>query len=147
SLAAEGGKCRPVCVTWRRLITAGAMRQWLPRLEEVNREVRQFGVAVPGGVEHVGLSAGTTRDGQLAPSHGLLQRLQHRQKDGGARKGGKVCASAHAVSGQGPRHKTRRREIRRDDRLLQRCPEKGPRGAGNVLPGVATGVEAIPTEN
>ena len=26
-------------------------------MEEVNREVRQFGVAVPGGVEHVGLRA------------------------------------------------------------------------------------------
>ena len=46
-------------MTWRRLITAGAMRQWRPRLEEVNREVRQFGVAVPGGVEHVGLGART----------------------------------------------------------------------------------------
>ena len=31
------------------------MREWRPRLEEVNREVRQFGVAVPGGVEHLGL--------------------------------------------------------------------------------------------
>ena len=51
-LTALGGKCRSVCVgmTWRRLITAGDMRQWRPRLEEVNREVRQFGVAVPGGV-------------------------------------------------------------------------------------------------
>ena len=28
-------------------------------MEEVNREVRQFGVAVPGGVEHVGLGART----------------------------------------------------------------------------------------
>ncbi|CAN0455478.1 unnamed protein product [Laminaria digitata] len=33
-----------------------------PRLEEVNREVRQFGVAVPGGVEHVGLRARTLHD-------------------------------------------------------------------------------------
>ena len=59
SLTALGQKCRPVCVgmTWRRIITAGVMRQWRPRLEEVNREVRQFGVAVPGGVEHVGLRA------------------------------------------------------------------------------------------
>ena len=59
SLTALGEKCRPVCVgmTWRRLITAGAMRQWRPRLEEANREVRQFGVAVPGGMEHVGLRA------------------------------------------------------------------------------------------
>ena len=58
------GKCRPVCVgmTWRRLITAGAMLQWRPRLEEVNREVRQFGVAVPGGVEHVGLRARTLHE-------------------------------------------------------------------------------------
>ena len=39
-------------MTWRRLIAAG-----MPRLEEVNQEVRQFGVAVPGGAEHVGLRA------------------------------------------------------------------------------------------
>ena len=40
SLTALGEKCRPVCVgmTWGKLITAGAMRQWRPRLEEVNRE-------------------------------------------------------------------------------------------------------------
>ena len=61
SLTALGEKCRLVCVgiTWRRLITAGAMRQWRPRLEEVNREVRQFVGAVPGEVEHVGLRART----------------------------------------------------------------------------------------
>ena len=54
SLTAFGRKCRPVCVgiAWRRLITTGAMRQWWPRLEEVIREARQFGVAVPGGVKH-----------------------------------------------------------------------------------------------
>ncbi|CAN0286361.1 unnamed protein product, partial [Laminaria digitata] len=59
SLTTLGRKCRPVCVgmTWRRLITAGAMQQWRPRLEEVDRETRQFGVAVPGGVERVGLRA------------------------------------------------------------------------------------------
>ena len=33
------------------------MRQWLPRLEEANRELRQFGVVVRGGVEHVALRA------------------------------------------------------------------------------------------
>ena len=61
SLTALGEKCRLVCVgiTWRRLITAGAMRQWRPRLEEVSREVRQFVGAVPGEVEHVGLRART----------------------------------------------------------------------------------------
>ncbi|CAN0389470.1 unnamed protein product, partial [Laminaria digitata] len=59
-----GEKSLPVCVcmTWRRLITAGALRQWWPRLEEVNREVSQFGVTVPGGVEHVGLRARTLHE-------------------------------------------------------------------------------------
>ena len=48
SLTALGEKCRPVCVgmTWRRFITRGTMRQWRPQLEEVNQEVRQFGVTV-----------------------------------------------------------------------------------------------------
>ena len=64
SLTALGGKCQPVCVglTWRRLIAAGAMRQWRPRLDEVNREVRQFWVAVPGGVERMGLRASTLHE-------------------------------------------------------------------------------------
>ena len=59
-----GKKCRPVGVgmTWRRLITTGAMRQWRPRLEEVNRQVRQFGVAVPGRVVHLGLRARTLHE-------------------------------------------------------------------------------------
>ena len=49
SFTALGEECRPVCVcmTWRRLITARAMRQWRPGLDEVNREVGQFGVAYP----------------------------------------------------------------------------------------------------
>ena len=38
------------------------MRQRRPRLEEVNREVRQFGVAVPGGVEHGSLRARTLHE-------------------------------------------------------------------------------------
>ena len=51
SLTALGENCRTVCVgmAWRRFIAAWSMRQWQPRLEEVNRKVRQFGVAVPGG--------------------------------------------------------------------------------------------------
>ena len=63
SLTALGGKCRLVGIgmTWGRLIIAGAMRQCRPRLEEVNGEVRQFGVAAPGGLEHVGLRARYTR--------------------------------------------------------------------------------------
>ena len=64
SLSALGGKFRPVCVgmTWRRVITAGAMQQWRPRLEEVNREVRQFGVGIPGAVERVRLRARTLHE-------------------------------------------------------------------------------------
>ena len=59
NLNASGEKCRPVCVgmAWRRLVAAGTMRQWRPRLEEVNREARQFGVGVRGGLEQVALRA------------------------------------------------------------------------------------------
>ncbi|CAM9349249.1 unnamed protein product, partial [Laminaria digitata] len=49
-------------MTWRRLIKAGAVRQWRPRLVEVNREVRQYGVVVRGGVEHMGLRARTLHE-------------------------------------------------------------------------------------
>lgn len=38
---------------------AGATGQWRPRLEEVSPEVKQFGVAAPWGLEHVGLRART----------------------------------------------------------------------------------------
>lgn len=50
------GKCRPVCVgkTRRGPIAAEAMRRWRPRLEGINLEVRQFGVAIPRSVETVG---------------------------------------------------------------------------------------------
>ena len=59
NLTALGEKCRPLCVgmTQRRLIAAGTMRQWRPRLEEANREARQFGVGVRRGVEQVALRA------------------------------------------------------------------------------------------
>ena len=51
NLTALGEKYRPVCVgmTWRRLIAAGTMRQWRPRLEEINREARQRGRSSRGG--------------------------------------------------------------------------------------------------
>ena len=39
---------------WWRLIATEVMRQWWPRLGGVNHEVRKTGVAVPGGVEHLG---------------------------------------------------------------------------------------------
>ena len=43
-------------MTWRCLLTVGTMRQWRSRLE-INREARQFGVGVQGGVEQVALCA------------------------------------------------------------------------------------------
>ena len=110
SLIALGGKCRPVCLgmTWRRLITAGALRQWRPRLEEVNREVRQFGVAVPGGVEHVGLRARTLHEtgNWLVLTYCSNQCLQQCQKDGVACRGSQLSASAHAACGQVLWHNT-----------------------------------------
>ena len=45
-----------------RLITGGTMRQWWPWLEEVNREVGPFGVALSGGVEQVRLRAPGLRE-------------------------------------------------------------------------------------
>ena len=61
NLTALGGKCRRVCVgmTWRRLIAAGTMREWSPRMEEPNLEARKYGVELSGGVEHVTLCART----------------------------------------------------------------------------------------
>ena len=50
SLIALGEKCRPGCIgmTWRRLIAAGIIREWKPKLEEVFREADQFGVIQEG---------------------------------------------------------------------------------------------------
>ena len=44
-------------MTWRLPLTAGTMRQWQPRLGEINREARQCAVGVRGGVEQVVLRA------------------------------------------------------------------------------------------
>ena len=59
SLIALGEKCRPVCIgmTWRRLIAAGTVREWKPKMEEIFRGANQFGVAVAGGVERVAMEA------------------------------------------------------------------------------------------
>ena len=59
SLIALGEKRRPVCIgmTWRRLIAAGVVREWKPKLEEVFRDADQYGVAVAGGVEKVAMHA------------------------------------------------------------------------------------------
>ena len=84
NLTALGEQCRPVCVgmTWRRLIAAGIMRQWRPRLEEANREARQFGVGVRGGVEQVALRARVHHEAKkLADPHRSLQRIQRSEAD------------------------------------------------------------------
>ena len=58
-------------------------------------------------------------------------------------------ASAHALSGQVLRHKTRRSVFPdglrgdQDDRLLQLCPARGHHGTRNVLPGVAPAAEEL----
>lgn len=46
-----GGLC--VGMMWRRLVATGATWRQRSRLEDVNREVKGLGVAVPGWVEHV----------------------------------------------------------------------------------------------
>lgn len=53
------GRLVCVVVAWRRLITAGVLRQWRPQLEEVNHDVRECRVMIPGGVEQVELRAQT----------------------------------------------------------------------------------------
>ena len=60
-----------VCIKWRRLYTAGAVRQWRTRLEEGNHEARQLGAAVLGGIQYVGLRARAL----LAHSHGYPNAL------------------------------------------------------------------------
>ena len=77
-------RCRPVCVgmAWRRIVIAGAMRLWRPRLE-VSREVRQFGVAVLGGVEHISLRARTPEMGNWLVITDCSNAFNS-EKDGGA---------------------------------------------------------------
>lgn len=97
SLTALGEKCRPICVGMakRRLITAGTMRQWWPRLEEVNREVRQSGVTVPGRVEHVELRVRTLQEtGNWLVLRDCSNAFHAVKKNGGVRRGSKLRASA-----------------------------------------------------
>ena len=41
----------------RRLVAAGTVREWKPKLEEIFLEANQFGVAVAGGVDHIAMKA------------------------------------------------------------------------------------------
>ena len=86
-------------MTWRRLIAAETMRQWRPRLEEANREARQFGVGVRGGVEQVALHA-RSKDKKVADPHRLLERIQHSEADCYASGGSHLRAGAYTVRGK-----------------------------------------------
>ena len=151
NLTALGEKCRPVCVgmTWRRFIAAGTMRQWRPRLEEANRESRQFGVGVRGGVEEVALRARVHHEAKiLADSDRFLQRMQHSEADCYASGGSHLRAGAYTIRG-----KMLRRDVcarifsdgigrKAEDRLLQRGATKGCHGAGVVPHAAPAGAEA-----
>lgn len=86
SLTALGRKCRPVCfgMTWRQLLTAETTPQQSvatavggqPRGEAV------WGHCARESRAHEVEGTRVTRDGELTPPHGLLQRVQHRQQDG-----------------------------------------------------------------
>ena len=135
-------------MTWRRLSTAGVMQQWRPRLE-VNREVRQFGVAVPGGVEHVGLRARTLHETGnwlvLTDCSNAFNTVKRTAVLAGQLRPALAPLVAKC-------NDTRRTDVffsdglweDQDDRVVQRCPSGRRHGAGNVMSGVTTGDEAFP---
>ena len=144
-------------MTWRRLITAGAMRQQRPRLREVKREARQFGVAVPGGVEHVGPRARTL----LETGNWLLitdcSNAFNTMKRMAVLAEVSNCVPALTLlvaKFYGTRTIVQDQLTcffgwipgRPERSLLQRCPARGPHGSDNVLPGIATGDEAFQRE-
>ena len=120
-------------------------------MEEVNREVRQFGVAVPGGMERVSLMART-----LHETGNWLVLTDCANAFNAVRRTAVLAEVDNCVTALTPLEakchgtKTRWRVfpdgLRGDqkDRLLQRCPAGRPHGAGNVLPDAKTGAEAFP---
>ena len=142
NLIALGRKCRPVCVgmTWRHLLAAGTMRQRRPRLEDINREERQFGVGVRGEVEQVALRARVHHEVRnwIIPDR-LFQRVQHRKEDGSACRGGHLRAGTHAGHSKKLRKEARpcilpngfREEAK--DRMFQRTAARRHHGPGVIL--------------
>ena len=124
------------------------MRQWRPRSEEVNREVRQFGVAVPGGVEHVGLRARMLHEtGDWLVLTDCSNAFNAVKRTAVLEEMAKCIPALKPLVAKCLDHPTcfpgwTQRD--QDDRWLQRCPARGPHGTSNVLPGVTTGAEAIP---
>lgn len=154
SLAALGEKSRSsfVGMTWRRNTTAGAILQWQSRLEDVNREVIKFGVAVPGGMEHVGLWARTlheTGNRHTIDDCSNVFSTVKRAAVSNTQVANQLRVSAHALSSHVSRHKTSgsvfsdKLRGNQDDRLVQWCPAEGPHRVGNILLGVETGSRAI----
>ena len=120
-------------------------------MEEVNREMRQFGVAVPGGVEHVGL-----RGRMLHETGNWLVLADCSNSFITVKRTAELEEVANGVLVLTPLvaecYGTRPADVffridssgHQDDRLLQRCPARAPHGTSNVLPGVVTGAEVIP---
>ena len=144
-------------MTWGRLITAGAMRQWWSRLEEINREVRQLGFAVPAAVQHVGLRAQTlhkTGNWLLITDCSNAFNTMKRMAVLAEVSNCVPALTLLVAKFYGTRTIVQDQLTcffgwipgRPERSLLQRCPARGPHGSDNVLPGIATGDEAFQRE-
>ena len=67
----------------------------------------QFGIIVPGGVEHAGLRAKALNETGNRLVLTDCPNAFHTVLNGGASRGDQLCVSAHAVCGQVLWHKTR----------------------------------------
>ena len=103
-------------------------------MEEVNREVRQFGVAVPGEAEHVSLRARTLHEaGNWLVTPDCSNAFNTVRKTVVLAEGANCVPALTPLGGLVLRYKTRWRVFPgvlrgdQDDRLLQRC-SAGDRG-------------------
>ena len=151
SLTALGERCRPVRrgMTWMRLITGGTMRQWWPWLEEVNREVGPFGVALSGGVEQVRLRAPGLRE--TGNWLGITDCSNDVNATNRTVVFGEVANCVPALtpfvakfygSARGP-VLSGGLGGNQSNPLIQRCPTRRPHGTGNVLSCFATRAKAF----
>ena len=123
------------------------MRQWRPRLEEINREARQFGVGVRGGLEQVALRARVHHEARnwliLTDCSNAFNTVK------------KTAMLAEAAITHAIHRKMIRREARpcilpngfggaAKDGMFQRSATRGRHGPGVVLHVAATSAEADP---
>ena len=114
-------------------------------MEEFNREMRNFGVVVPGGVEHMELRARTLHEaGNWLVVDDCSKAFNTVKRTAVLRRWPTACQSSRrywpsAMAQDQLACFTDGLRGDQDDYLLQRCPARGPHGSGNVLPGVATG--------